>query len=189
MAPINQRCCALGWGPGMFFGDNAAQKLAQRMHLCARPGLAQSWLPHPPTGTRCLATQDVQPKSWRLSYSSRGIKLIYIFLIQQPPSENCVLSNMNPAGLSYLVLHQNPSFQQAHQLPGFGNEKPSLVFTISILLKSGLLFIFHRESVFLNLHHPRLLCGSYTAYENALVTQLKSFPVGYCSLHPWFKNC
>ena len=46
----------------MFLGDNAAQKVAQRMHLCAGPGLAHSQLPHPPTGTRCLATQDVQPK-------------------------------------------------------------------------------------------------------------------------------
>ena len=91
---------------------------------------------------------------------------------------------MNPAGLAYLVLYQNPSFQQAHQLPGFGDGKPSLAFTISILSKSGLLFIFHRQSVFLNLHHPRLLCGSYTAGENSLVTQLSSFLVGYCSLHP-----
>lgn len=65
---------------------------------------------------------------------------------------------MNPAGLSYLVLHQNPSFQQAHQLPGFGNGKPSLAFTISILLKPGLLFTFLRKRVFLNPQHPRLLC-------------------------------
>lgn len=120
----------------MFRGDNGSQKVPALDLLSS------------PTGTCCQATQDAYPVSPRLSYCRRRVKLISICLIQQQPSENGALSNMNqlvslPPGPS-----PEPVISLSLRLLGYGDRKPGLGFPISIISKFSLLSMFYRECVF-----------------------------------------